>query len=166
MKACASRFRISVCSAVNVGRLPTLIAAHQAALAGRPGEVILVGKSMGSRVGCHVAVADPARVRALVCFGYPLVGAGKKKPVRDEVLKQLRTPILFIQGTRDPLCPLERLQAVREPMTAPNQLFVVDGGDHSLDVGKRKQAAADAAILAAIGAFVSSLPARTPRTLR
>ena len=55
-------------------RLPKLIDAHRAALreSCRAGEdVVLVGKSMGSRVGCHVSLVDS--VRAVVCFGYPLV---------------------------------------------------------------------------------------------
>src|SRR5690606_30418526 len=88
--------------------LPTLIAAHREALGsarrGRTGPVFLVGKSMGGRVGCHVALE--AEVTGLVCLGYPLKGAGPKASLRDEVLIRLRTPILFIQGTRDPLCPL------------------------------------------------------------
>jgi predicted alpha/beta-hydrolase family hydrolase len=59
--------------------LPRLIAAHRAALAvardGRAGPVFLAGKSMGGRVGCHVSLEE--HVDGLVCFGYPLQGAGK-----------------------------------------------------------------------------------------
>ena len=54
--------------------------------------------------------------------------------MRDEVLVALRTPILFVQGSRDALCPLPRLEAVRARMTAPSTLLVVDGGNHSLEV--------------------------------
>ena len=53
-------------------RLPVLIAAHRAALdkarKRHRGSVVLIGKSMGSRVGCHVALE--ARVHAIVCLGY------------------------------------------------------------------------------------------------
>lgn len=87
-------------------RLPMLVAAHRSALArvrkGHRGSIILVGKSMGSRIGCHVALAE--KVHAVVCLGYPLCGAGDRAKMRDEVLLQLRTPILFVQGTRDTLC--------------------------------------------------------------
>jgi uncharacterized protein len=144
-------------------RLPQLIEAHREALAGarqgHTGPVVLAGKSMGSRVGCHLALEEP--VDALVCFGYPLVGAGKTHPVRDQVLLDLRTPILFIQGTRDALCPLDRLADVRRRMTAPNELVVVDEGDHSLRITKRRakregitQADVDAQITAAAQAFL------------
>jgi predicted alpha/beta-hydrolase family hydrolase len=134
-------------------RLPKLIAAHRAEVEalGGPDPVVLIGKSMGSRVGCHVSLEVP--VTALVCFGYPLVGTGKKQPVRDEVLKALRTPILFVTGTRDPLCPLDRLEAVRGGMEAANALFVVEGGDHSLQV-RKDQERVDQEILAAVRGFL------------
>ena len=89
---------------------------------------------MGGRVGCHVALEEP--VAALICFGYPLCGAGDRAKLRDEVLIALRTPILFVQGTRDALCPLDLLEDVRKKMTAPSYLHVVPGGDHSLIVSK------------------------------
>jgi uncharacterized protein len=95
---------------------------------------VLAGKSMGGRVGCHVALVDP--VEAVICFGYPLCGAGDRSRLRDQVLMELKTPILFAQGTRDPLCPLDLLENVRKRMHAPSTLTVVEGGDHSLVVAK------------------------------
>lgn len=132
--------------------------------------VILAGKSMGSRVGCHLALEPGAeRVLGLVCFGYPLVGASTNKPVRDAVLLASHKPILFVQGTRDPLCPLDRLAEVRARMTASSELFVVAGGDHSLRVGKRELAArgqaqddVDVAILAAVATFCAGLSSSGP----
>jgi uncharacterized protein len=118
--------------------LPKLIQAHRAALAAlrakHDGPIVLAGKSMGGRVGCHVALVDP--VAAVICFGYPLCGAGDRSRLRDQVLLELKVPILFMQGTRDPLCPLELLEDVRKRMGAPSTLYVVDGGDHSLLVAK------------------------------
>src|SRR5436309_4030084 len=68
--------------------LPQLIAAHRAALtkiaSARGDRVILAGKSMGGRVGCHLALEQ--EVAALICFGYPLCGAGDRAKLRDEVL--------------------------------------------------------------------------------
>jgi uncharacterized protein len=118
--------------------LPKLVAAHRGALAAlrarHHGSIVLAGKSMGGRVGCHVALLDP--VQAVICFGYPLCGAGDRSKLRDQVLLELKTPTLFVQGTRDPLCPLDLLEDVRKRMGAPSTLHVVDGGDHSLVVGK------------------------------
>nr|MDQ3313993.1 dienelactone hydrolase family protein [Verrucomicrobiota bacterium] len=140
-----------------------LVTAHRAALAAirneDAGSVVLIGKSMGSRVGCHVSLEE--NVSALVCLGYPLCGGGDAAKLRDKVLREIRTAILFIQGTRDPLCPLELLAKVRAQMAAPNELYVVEGGDHSLAVTKRQLTAAgetqdevDARILEVIGVFL------------
>jgi predicted alpha/beta-hydrolase family hydrolase len=121
-------------------RLPRLIDAHLAALkkiqARRCTKMILIGKSMGSRIGCHVALL--ARVHAVVCLGYPLCAGGDPVKLRDEVLLRLTTPILFIQGTRDFLCPLNLLAKVRKKMRGPNQLEIVPDGDHSLMMTRRQ----------------------------
>jgi predicted alpha/beta-hydrolase family hydrolase len=153
--------------------LPKLVASHREAVADararHGGAVVLAGKSMGSRVGCQRALED-ASVEALVCFGYPLLSAGKRPAVRDAVLLELRTPILFLQGTRDPLCPLDRLDGVRARMQAPSQLFTVEGGDHSLNVARatlrtaqQTQADVDAGVLAAVARFLASAPAHPQR---
>ncbi|MEY2574862.1 MAG: uncharacterized protein QOF80_349 [Verrucomicrobiota bacterium] len=129
--------------------------------------VFLIGKSMGGRIGCHVALEES--VTGLVCLGYPLCGAGDPKRLRDKVLRDLRTPILFVQGTRDPLCPLDLLENVRREMTAPNFLHVVEAGDHSLQVTKTQlknaretQDEVDARVLTAIAKFAGRL-GETPR---
>jgi len=145
-------------------KLPKLVDAHRAAYeqlrAKHPGPLVFIGKSMGSRIGCHLAnelgKAGPA---ALVCLGYPLVG--QNGALRDAVLLELKQPILFVQGTRDALCPLEQLEKVRLQMTARHELYAVDGGDHSLHVGarvlkaqNRTQAEVDDAVLQALRAFI------------
>jgi predicted alpha/beta-hydrolase family hydrolase len=149
-------------------RLPRLLARHEAELASARANhpdrrVILVGKSMGSRVGCHLSAALPAaaQVSGLVCLGYPLKGA---RTLRDEVLVALSAPVLFIQGTRDPLCPLDLLAEVRPRMVAPTTLHVVDGGDHSLQLRAKDlaalgvtQDAVDRRALRAVADFVEGL---------
>ena len=141
-----------------------LIAAHRFALAEirekSSGPIFLIGKSMGGRIGCHVALQE--EVAGLICLGYPLCGAGDRTKLRDKVLRELETPILFIQGTRDPLCPLDLLEEVRSQMTAPNSLHPVEDGDHSLRLTKRglqtageTQDDVDQRILAAISKFVN-----------
>ena len=145
-------------------RLPQLLAAHRAALAKvrakTSAPIILVGKSMGGRIGCHVALEE--KVNGVVCLGYPLCAMGDRTKLRDQVLRDLRTPILFVQGTRDPLCPLELLETVRGEMIAPNFLHVVQGGDHSLLVRKKDLAGetqndVDQRILGAIATFANEV---------
>jgi uncharacterized protein len=145
--------------------LSLLIAAHRQALSEAQERhasksTILIGKSMGGRVGCHVSLEE--KVAGLVCLGYPLCAMGDRTKIRDEILRALSTPILFVQGTRDSLCPLELLEGVRAEMKAPNFLHVVEGGDHSLGVPKRQLQASgetqehvDRRILKAITSFVA-----------
>lgn len=120
--------------------LPKLIAAHRSALATlrakHHGEIVLIGKSMGGRVACHVALTE--KVHAVVCLGYPLCGGGDVTKLRDQVLIESTRPVLFVQGTRDTLCPLPLLETVRRKMKAPNELVVVEDGDHSLQIAKRR----------------------------
>jgi uncharacterized protein len=144
-------------------RLPVLVAAHRAALAaamahhpGRP--AYLAGKSMGGRIGCHVALQDA--VNGVICLGYPLRGGSGA--LREDVLLALRTRVLFVQGTRDSLCPIPDLACVRSRMSAPNELHVVEAANHSLEVPVRElrsrdltQAEVDAAIASAIERFVT-----------
>src|SRR5215475_13193117 len=147
--------------------LPQLIAAHRKALQAarekyQPGLTFLIGKSMGGRIGCHVSLEE--KVHGLVCLGYPLCAMGNRTKLRDEVLRALTSPILFVQGTRDALCPPDLLERVRAEMKAPNVLHVVEGGDHSLRVPKRQlQATSETQedinqqILKAINGFVDQL---------
>jgi predicted alpha/beta-hydrolase family hydrolase len=149
-------------------RLPQLIAAHRKALQAahdkhQPDSTFLIGKSMGGRIGCHVSLEE--KVSGLVCLGYPLCAMGDRTKRRDEVLRTLTTPILFVQGTRDALCPLDLLEQVRAEMKAPNFLHVIEGGDHSLRVRVRQlqatgetQEAVDQQIFKAIAGFIDQLP--------
>ena len=148
--------------------LPKLIAVHREALNGarkrHPAKsTILIGKSMGGRVGCHLSLEE--KVDGLVCLGYPLCAMGDRTKLRDEVLRGLNTPILFVQGSRDPLCPLDLLERARAEMKTENVLHIVDGGEHSLRVLKRQVQASgqtqediDQQILKAIVGFVDQLP--------
>jgi predicted alpha/beta-hydrolase family hydrolase len=146
--------------------LPKLIAAHREALAqarqGHIGPKVLIGKSMGARVGCHLALEE--EVAAVVCLGYPLCGGGNPAKMRAEVLRKLFTPILFIQGTRDRLCPLDLLENVRREMKAANKLHIVEDGDHSLLVARAKLRSAgrtqdevEQQILGAIRSFLEQI---------
>jgi uncharacterized protein len=147
--------------------LPKLIATHREALSDarkrHPSEAtILVGKSMGGRVGCHLSLEE--KVDGLVCLGYPLCAMGDRTKLRDEVLRALNTPILFVQGTRDSLCPLDLLERLRAEMRTKSVLHVVEGGDHSLRVPKRQLQATgktqediDRRVLEAVAGFVDQL---------
>ncbi|XP_010441366.1 PREDICTED: KAT8 regulatory NSL complex subunit 3-like [Camelina sativa] len=123
--------------------------------------LILAGKSMGSRVSCMVsALNDDIKVSAVICLGYPLKGA--KGVIRDETLLEMGVPVMFVQGSKDPMCPLDKLEAVCNEMKAVTELHVIDGGDHSFKIGMKHletkgltQDEVEDVALKAIAAFVS-----------
>nr|XP_043630896.1 KAT8 regulatory NSL complex subunit 3 [Erigeron canadensis] len=124
--------------------------------------LILVGKSMGSRVGCMVAAKNDIEASAVVCLGYPLKGT--KGTIRDKPLLELTVPTMFVQGTKDGLCSLASLEQVRQKMKPLNTVHVIENGDHSFKIGKKNlevagitQEEAEEQAVRAIGAFVSQI---------
>ncbi len=116
-----------------------LLACHRGALARiaeRVGRTVLVGKSMGGRIGGHLAAQDPSSVDRLVFLGYPLVPLGKTEPRDNSHLEDLDLPMLFVQGERDRLGPL-RLVADLVDKIRNADLFVVAEADHGFRVPKR-----------------------------
>jgi uncharacterized protein len=92
--------------------------------------LILMGKSFGARVSSYVA-AGRADVKGLVFYGLPLHGMAKNAKPRDwSHMANIRAPMLFITGARDPLCRLEHLDEVQRVVRVPYASEVIPG-DHS-----------------------------------
>ena len=97
------------------------------ALSGRlPGApVTLLGYSFGSRVGFEAAAADP-RVTGLVGIALPV----KLWPF--DFLKEIRKPLLIVQGSDDAFGPLPRVRRLLEELGPEARLVVLEGADHFL----------------------------------
>lgn len=93
------------------------------------------GKSLGGRIASYVAAAG-APVRGLVFLGYPLHPAGRPDALRADHLPTVGVPMLFVQGTRDTLCDLERLRPVLGRLPRAT-LHTIEGGDHSFRIPRR-----------------------------
>jgi hypothetical protein len=119
-------------------RLPKLLEVHAAAadrLAGYCDGVFLGGKSMGGRVGSHLAGDVGWDCAGLVYYGYPLVPLGKAEPRDTTHLTRITVPQLFFAGSRDRLSPPDRIVPLAAGL--PSAVAeVVDGGDHSFNVPK------------------------------
>ncbi|MGD0278072.1 MAG: alpha/beta family hydrolase [Smithella sp.] len=98
--------------------------------------IIAAGKSMGGRVASQLAVDKRLPVEGLILLGYPLHPAGDQSKIRDAHLYKIGLPMLFFAGTRDSLCNLEKLQNVLNKLSAPWELEIIEGGDHSFHVPK------------------------------
>lgn len=120
-------------------RLPKLLAVHGAAadrLAEYCDRVVLGGKSMGGRVGSHLAGDEGWPAAGLVYLGYPLVPMGSGAPRPTDHLERIASPQLFVAGTRDRLSPPQLIGPLATSLPAADALVVADG-DHSLQVPKR-----------------------------
>ena len=94
------------------------------------------GKSMGGRIASVLAAKQGPDFlgTALVFFGYPLHRPGMTDHLRDAHLPRIRVPMLFIQGTRDPLARFDLMEALVERLGPIARLHVVTDGDHSFHV--------------------------------
>ena len=94
------------------------------------------GKSMGGRIASQVAAADTGHLAGLVFLGYPLHPPGRPDRLRAAHLRDVKAPMLFVQGSRDAFGTPAELQPIISQIEPPADLFVVDGGDHSFKVPK------------------------------
>ena len=97
---------------------------------------LLAGKSLGGRIGSHLAAKDHP-CRGLVLFGYPLHPPKRPEKERSEHFGAIVQPALFLQGTRDPLCDLERLDRALRRFGGSPTVAVLDTADHSFKTLKR-----------------------------
>lgn len=100
--------------------------------------LIAGGKSFGGRMTSQAqAQAALPHVRGLVFFGFPLHPAGKPSIDRAEHLARVRIPMLFLQGTRDPLAEVPLVCGVVDRLGARAKLQLLDDADHSFHVRTR-----------------------------
>lgn len=106
-----------------------LIQAWRTVLAdvGHASDVVIGGKSMGGRIAS--VVADEAGVRGLVCLGFPFHAPGKAAGRRVEHLETVRTPMLILQGERDPFG--SRAEVEGYTFSPAVRVVFVPDGDHS-----------------------------------
>lgn len=90
-------------------RQEKLLTCHRAAadlLTASVDEVYLAGRSMGGRMGTYL-VAEGYPATGLVLYAYPLHPAGRPEKLRVAQLRDVSVPMLFFQGTNDPLARME-----------------------------------------------------------
>jgi predicted alpha/beta-hydrolase family hydrolase len=119
------------------------------------------GKSMGGRIATQVA-ARRDDLAGVVLLGYPLHPPGKPQQLRVAHLPQVRAPMLFVQGSKDPFGSPDELRSRIPQLSEPrrgSRLVVVEGGDHSLAPRKRSGQTLEqslARVADEVAAFISS----------
>jgi len=94
------------------------------------------GKSMGGRIASQVAAAGIGELAGLAFLGYPLHPPGRPDRLRAKHLPDIRLPMLFVHGSRDTFGIPDELRPIVTSLEPPADLYVVEGGDHSLKVRK------------------------------
>jgi uncharacterized protein len=127
-------------------RPPVLLEAWRAAMEEarrRAGDlpVVASGKSMGGRMASMLAAEEGERFdgAALVFFAYPLHAPGRTDSPRVDHLPSVTVPMLFIEGTRDPLARFDLVEDVVRRLGPMARLHVIEGGDHSFRVPGAKR---------------------------
>jgi predicted alpha/beta-hydrolase family hydrolase len=90
--------------------------------------VVIGGKSMGGRMA--TLVADELRVRGVVCFGYPFHPPGQPAKLRTAHLEKMATPMLVLQGERDPFGTRDDVAGYK--LSPQIRIEWITDGDHSL----------------------------------
>ncbi|HET9789864.1 MAG TPA: alpha/beta family hydrolase [Candidatus Angelobacter sp.] len=116
------------------------------------GKVFLGGHSYGGRQSTILAAENPALVDGLLLFSYPLHPPRKPLQLRTAHFPSLKTPSLFVHGTRDPFGLVEELRPALELIPARHDLLPVEGGGHDL-VGKKPSPAFPAEVVRAFREF-------------
>jgi uncharacterized protein len=96
------------------------------------GGVILGGHSYGGRQASMLAAEDSGIAEMLLLLSYPLHPPRKREQLRTAHFPDLRTPALFIHGTRDSFGLIEELQAAIGLIPARTRLFAVEKAGHEL----------------------------------
>jgi hypothetical protein len=97
-----------------------------------PGRAFLGGSSYGGRQASMLVAGDPELVEGLLLLSYPLHPPGRPAQLRTAHFPQLRTPALFMSGTRDAFGSIEELQAAIQLIPAPTKLVPIEGAVHGL----------------------------------
>ena len=132
-------------------RLTECIAAVATKIAREVGATRLVigGRSMGGRAASMLAANGFACDRLLL-LAYPLHPAGEPEKLRDAHLSRIAVPVLCFNGTRDPLCRRDLMDAVVARLGANFRMHWLEAADHSFRVTKAS-GRTDAEVLDEIG---------------
>jgi predicted alpha/beta-hydrolase family hydrolase len=117
--------------------LRNAIAAVKKAISGR---IFLGGHSYGGRQSSMLCAEEPDQVAELLLLSYPLHPPRKPEQLRTQHLFNLRTPTLFVHGTRDPFGSITEIERALKLIPAKTKLLPVEGAGHDLGFkGKAKR---------------------------
>jgi predicted alpha/beta-hydrolase family hydrolase len=106
------------------------------------GRIFLGGHSYGGRQSSMLCAEQTDLADGLLLLSYPLHPPRKPEQLRTQHLTDLRTPTLFIHGTRDPFGTIAEIEQALKSIPAKTKLITVEGAGHDLGFkgkGKRQE---------------------------
>jgi predicted alpha/beta-hydrolase family hydrolase len=95
------------------------------------------GKSFGGRMSSqYLSKSQPDFVKGIIFFGFPLHPPGKPTIDRADHLKEVKVPMLFLQGTKDELATWNLMEQVTNELSLAT-LYKIDGANHAFKSGKQ-----------------------------
>lgn len=94
--------------------------------------IYLGGHSYGGRQASMLCAEQPDLAAALLLLSYPLHPPRRPEQQRTQHLPDLRTPTLFVHGTRDPFGTIAELERAIKMIPAKTKLLPVEGAGHDL----------------------------------
>jgi hypothetical protein len=120
-----------------------------------PIRIFLGGHSYGGRQASMLCAEEPDLVKGLLLLSYPLHPPRKPEQQRTQHLPDLRTPALFVSGTRDPFGSIQEIEQALKMIPAKTKLLPIEGAGHDLGFkGKDKQEKLVGAIVTAFQEFL------------
>ncbi|WP_324043076.1 alpha/beta fold hydrolase [Aeromonas dhakensis] len=136
---------------------------HQMIKAFAHPRLFLAGKSMGGRMAAELyqESEDEMNAAGLLILGYPFHPPAKPDRWRGEVLKQIKTPTLLLQGERDTFGT--RAELADFPFSSAVSVHWLTDGDHGFKPRKSSGASEQGNLCQAaerIKDFIATIPAR------
>jgi uncharacterized protein len=103
------------------------------------GQIFLGGHSYGGRQASILLSEEPDLVQAVLLLAYPLHPPRKPTELRTQHFPKLRTPALFVHGTRDPFATPDEMISALKLIPAPHSLYEIESAGHEL-LGKKSSA--------------------------
>jgi uncharacterized protein len=99
--------------------------------------LFVAGKSFGGRMTSQCLAAHPNdAIKGIIFYGFPLHAPGKPSIERAEHLKEVRSPMLFLQGSRDEFATWKLIEKVTSSLPLA-ELVRIEGANHGFKAGKQ-----------------------------
>ena len=120
------------------------------------GRLFLGGQSYGGRQASMLVAEETKLADGVLLLSYPLHPPGHPERLRTQHLPDIKVPVMFVSGTRDPFGTIDEIESARKLIPAKALLLLVEGAGHDLGFkGKKRPEELPAAVLIAFQKLIA-----------